>query len=49
MGAGVMISGTQQGTVTDVDSRYGLNLPSADVSLEFYVKFEIDDFFLLKK
>ena len=37
MGAGVMISGTQQGTVTDVDG------------LEFYVKFEIDDFFLLKK
>ena len=49
MGAGVMISGTQQGTVTDVDGRYELNLPSADVSLEFYVKFEIDDFFLLKK
>ena len=49
MGAGVMISGTQQGTVTDVDSRYGLNLPWADVSLEFYVKFEIDDFFLLQK
>ena len=49
MVAGVMISGTQQGTVTDVDGRYGLNLPSADVSLEFYVKFEIDDFFLLKK
>ena len=44
-----MIYGTQQGTVTDVGGRYELNLPSADVSLEFYVKFEIDDFFLLKK
>ena len=30
-----MISGTQQGTVTDVDSRYELNLPSADVSVDF--------------
>ena len=35
IGAGVIVSGTQNGTVTDVEGRYELNLTSADVELEF--------------
>jgi len=35
MGAGVMIEGTNQGTVTDLDGKYEIVVPSASTSLEF--------------
>ncbi len=35
MGAGVLVQGTSQGTVTDLDGRYQLAIPDGGASLEF--------------